>query len=113
MVSNVVETNRKMMIVRLGRIYPFEPQCLMAMSEACQLLLEVCNIGEDGATYLLDDAWNSCTEMTNHPMVLKCKLEDTNYKQTYARITTLVRDSYTENQMILRKGINSFSETSQ
>lgn len=80
MVSNVVETNRKMMIVRLGRIYPFEPQCLMAMSEACQLLLEVCNIGEDGATYLLDDAWNSCTEMTTHPMVLKCKLEDTNYK---------------------------------
>lgn len=85
----------------------------MTMLEVCQLILEVCSIGGNGATCLLGDELVLCIETTVHSKVMKCKLEDTNYEQVYTRIAVLVRDSYAENQMILREEINSFSETSQ
>lgn len=83
------------------------------MPEVCQLILELCSIGGNGATCLLGDELVLCIETTVRSKVMKCKLEDTNYEQVYTRIAVLVRDSYAENQMILREGINSFSETSQ
>lgn len=104
---------KKMMIVRFGEVYPYDSCSLMTMPEVCQLILEVCSVGENGAVYLLGDEPASYAEPTAHAKVMKCKVKAFNHEKVYADIIALARDSYTENQDILRNGINSFSETSQ
>ena len=110
--QNVAIAEKRVIVVRFGDVYPFEPKSLMTMPEACQLILEACCIGENGTVYLLGDELAS-GELTVHSKVMKCKLKDTNYEQMYTHIVDLIRDSYIENQTILREGINSFSKTSQ
>lgn len=103
----------KLMIVRFGDVYPYNPCSLMTILEACQLILEVCSMGQNASVYLLGDEPVSYAEPTACTKVMECKVKEFNYKKVYADIIALIRDSYTGNQDVLRNEINSFSETSQ
>ncbi|MCD8184576.1 MAG: polysaccharide biosynthesis protein [Bacteroides sp.] len=104
--------NKCLMIVRFGEVYPHDPCSLMTMAEACQLILEVCSMGENGTTYLLDNELKSTGEPVREKVV-RCKEAACDYRQVYEDIIALIRESYRGNQAVLRKRINFFSETSQ
>lgn len=105
--------DRRIMIVRLGEIYPYDSCSLITMAEACQLLLEVCTMGENGGVYLLNDMPVLSAESTSHSKIMKCKVKEYDYEKTHANLSHLINQSYTESRSVLRQGINSFSETSQ
>lgn len=104
--------DRKIMVVRFSDIYPLDSHSLMTMPEACQLILEVCHTGENGAVYWLGEKFGSSVEPANHVSVMKCKPKEMNYEQMYSPIISLIQDSHTESQITLQERINSFSETS-
>lgn len=103
---------KRIMVVQLGDVYPFESHSLMTMPEACQLILEVCHTGENGAIYRLGEKCGDSAEVPNHINVKKCKPQEMDYEQMYSKIISLIQDSYTEGQITLQERINSFSETS-
>ncbi len=45
----------KLMVIRFGDVYPDAPRSLMTMPEACQLILEIGNLGENGGVYVFED----------------------------------------------------------
>lgn len=100
------------MVVRFSDVYPLDLHSLMTMPEACQLILEVCHTGENGAIYMLGEKHEASAEHTNHMHVMKCKPKEVIYEQMYSKIISLIRDSYTENHITLQERINSFSKTS-
>ena len=104
--------DKKMMVVRFSDVYPFDSHSLMTMAEACQLILEVCYTGENEAVYWLGEKLGTSAEPTNHINIMKYKSEDMDYEQMYSQIISLIRYSYTENQIEFQKRINAFSKTS-
>lgn len=108
-----VGVDKRLMIVRLGEIYPYNSRSLITMTEVCQLLLEVCCIGENSGVYLLDGIPVLSSEPTSCTKIIKCKVKEYNYEKVCANLSHLINQSYTESRSVLRHGINSFSETSQ
>ena len=53
----VVQENSltKLFVVRFSDVYPDAPRSLMTVSEACQLILETGNLGENGEIYVFED----------------------------------------------------------
>lgn len=45
----------KLFIIRFADVYPDAPRSLMTLSEACKLILEVGNLGENGDVYVFED----------------------------------------------------------
>lgn len=108
-----VGVDRRLMIVRLGEIYPYDSRSLITMSEVCQLLLEVCCIGENSGVYLLSAIPDLLTEPTSHAKIIKCVVKEYDYCKMHADISRLISQSHTESRSVLRQRINSFSETSE
>lgn len=45
----------KLFIIRFFDVYPDDPHNLITLTEACQLILEIGNIGENGGVYVFED----------------------------------------------------------
>lgn len=108
-----VDVDRRLMIVRLGEIYPYDSRSLITLPEVCQLLLEVCCIGENSGVYLLSAMSDLFAEPTSHAKIMKYVVKEYDYCKMHADISRLISQSHTESRSILRLRINSFSETSQ
>lgn len=103
---------KKIMVVRFSDVYPFDLHSLITMQEACQLVLEVCNTGENGAVYMLGEKPEASVEHGNHIHLMNCKPKEMIDEQMYSKIISLIQDSYTESRITLQGRINSFSKTS-
>lgn len=113
LVSKIKETeDKRLMIARLGEVYPCSPRSLITMAEASLLILEICIKGENLGIYLPGDICESGMVQTWHPKIMRCKTEEYDYERIYEKIVDLVQESYVQSQAALRFRINSFSETS-
>ena len=63
----------KLCIVRFADVYPEAPRSLMTLSEACMLILEVGNLGENGGIYVFEKESACETEATCYERVRKSK----------------------------------------
>lgn len=108
-----IGVDRRLMIVRLGEIYPYNSHSLITMAEICQLLLEVCSLGENGGVYLLSGMPVLSTEPISHAQVMKCVVKEYDCEKVHAGLSHLISQSHTESRSVLRQRINSFSETSE
>lgn len=60
-------------IIRFADVYPDAPRSTMTLSEACQLILEIGNLGENGRIYVFGDGAARETEPTCYEKVKRSK----------------------------------------
>lgn len=63
----------KLFIVRFADVYPYAPRSLMTLAEACQLILEVGNLGENGELYVFEEEATEEAEPTCYEKVKRGK----------------------------------------
>lgn len=63
----------QLFITRFADVYPEAPRSLMTLPEACLLILEVGNLGENGGIYVFDDDSAQETEATCYEKVRRSK----------------------------------------
>lgn len=56
-------------VIRFADVYPSAPRSTMTLSEACQLILEIGNLGENGEVYVFNDGAARATEPTCYEKV--------------------------------------------
>lgn len=82
----------KLFITRFADVYPDAPRSLMTMSEACQLILEIGNIGENGDVYVFEGRNTLQTEPLYYEKVSNSKEFLTDTKVIFEQIDTLVEN---------------------
>lgn len=71
------ELQTQLFIIRFFDVYPYDPHSLMTLSDACQLILEIGNLGENGGIYVFEDQAALETLPTTFEKVRRSK-EDVN-----------------------------------
>lgn len=82
----------KLFITRFADVYPDAPRSLMTMSEACQLILEIGNIGENGGVYIFEGRNTLQTEPLYYEKVSNSKEFLTDAEVICEQIDTLVEN---------------------
>lgn len=82
----------KLFITRFADVYPEAPRSLMTVSEACQLILEVGNLGENGGVYVFEDEAAQETEPTCYEKVKRSKEAIAGFDVVCKQIASLVEN---------------------
>ncbi|WP_291530266.1 polysaccharide biosynthesis protein [Bacteroides sp. UBA939] len=84
----------KLLIVRFGDVYPDIPHGQMTMPEACRLILEIGNFGENGAVYVFEDNAAADVIPIYHEKIKKSKEDLVDYNTICEQINVLVENNY-------------------
>lgn len=82
----------KLFIIRFADVYPDAPRSLMTLSEACQLILEVGSLGENGDVYVFEDEAVSDVESTCCAKVKRSKETIAGTDTVCKQVTSLVEN---------------------
>ena len=90
-----------MFIVRLGEVYPTNTHCLITMSEACMLTLEVGVMGDGGEVYIVGGPGDGLLDSVISEKIKREKPSVDDYEHVREEVLALVQYSYTEKKAIL------------
>lgn len=90
-----------MFIVRLGEMYPMNAHCLMTLSEACMLTLEVGVMGDGGEVYIVGGPGDGLLDSVISEKIKREKASVDDYEHVREEVLALVQHSYTEKKAIL------------
>jgi hypothetical protein len=113
----VVQENSltKLFVVRFSDVYPDAPRSLMTVSEACQLILETGNLGENGEIYVFEDDAVEDTLPTSYEKIRKSKGYFIDYTMICEQINTLTENNCMQDSAVIinkmKKIISYFSES--
>ncbi len=113
----VVQENSltKLFVVRFSDVYPDAPRSLMTVSEACQLILETGNLGENGEIYVFEDDAVEDTLPTSYEKIRKSKGYFVDYTMICEQINTLTENNCMQDSAVIinkmKKIISYFSES--
>ena len=105
----------KLFVVRFSDVYPDAPRSLMTVSEACQLILETGNLGENGEIYVFEDDAVEDTLPTSYEKIRKSKGYFVDYTMICEQINTLTENNCMQDSAVIinkmKKIISYFSES--
>lgn len=90
-----------MFIVRLGEVYPTNTHCLITLSEACMLTLEVGVMGDGGEVYIVRGPGDGLLDSVISEKIKREKASVDDYEHVREEVLALVQHSYTEKKAIL------------
>lgn len=90
-----------MFIVRLGEVYPTNTHCLITLSEACMLTLEVGVMGDGGEVYIVGGPGDGLLDSVISEKIKREKASVDDYEHVREEVLALVQHSYTEKKAIL------------
>ena len=90
-----------MFIVRLGEVYPTNTHCLITLSEACMLTLEVGVMGDGGEVYIVGGPGDGLLDSVIGEKIKREKASVDDYEHVREEVLALVQHSYTEKKAIL------------
>ena len=90
-----------MFIVRLSEMYPMNAHCLMTLSEACMLTLEVGVMGDRGEVYIVGGPGDGLLDSVISEKIKREKASVDDYEHVREEVLALVQHSYTEKKAIL------------
>lgn len=85
------ELSTKLFVIRFFEVFPDDPRSLMTLSEACQLILEIGNIGENGEIYVFQDEAAHETQDTCYEKVKRSKESIAESDMLCSQITSLAQ----------------------
>lgn len=84
------ELATRLFIVRFSDVYPYDSRSLMTLPEACQLILEIGDIGENGGVYVFEEGVALETQSTCYEKVKRSKETIVKYDIVCGQIDSLV-----------------------
>lgn len=87
----------KLMVIRFGDVYPDAPRSLMTMPEACQLILEIGNLGENGGVYVFEDDAAEDILPTCYEKIKKSRERFIDYNAVCEQINALTENNCMQN----------------
>lgn len=84
------ELTAKLFVVRFADVYPEAPRSLMTLPEACLLILEAGNLGENGGIYVFEDESAEETEATCYDKVRRSREDIAGVDKVCKQIDSLV-----------------------
>lgn len=88
-----------MFIVRLSEMYPMNAHCLMTLSEACMLTLEVGVMGDGGEVYIVGGPGDGLLDSVISEKIKREKASVDDYEHVREEVLALVQHSYTEKRL--------------
>lgn len=88
-----------MFIVRLGEVYPTNTHCLITLSEACMLTLEVGVMGDGGEVYIVGGPGDGLLDSVIGEKIKREKASVDDYEHVREEVLALVQHSYTEKRL--------------